>query len=167
MQYIDLHFWMPGDILMKADKMTMAHSLELRVPFLDKELFELVRKIPAKYRIADGTTKAIFRKAMKGIVPDSILDRPKLGFPVPLRDWLRGPRAQQMLEQMKASGIEGYFNMQEIERMTHQHLTNQADHARKLWVIYIFALWHSTFISSDLWRSNQAGKQERETMGHV
>ena len=69
MQHIDLNLWMPGDILAKADKMTMAHSLELRVPFLDKELFEVARKIPAKYRIAEGTTKYVFRKAMEGNRP--------------------------------------------------------------------------------------------------
>jgi asparagine synthase (glutamine-hydrolysing) len=156
MQYIDLHFWMPGDILMKADKMTMAHSLELRVPFLDKELFELVRKIPAKYRIADGTTKAIFRRAMNGIVPENILQRPKLGFPVPLREWLKGNRADQLLETVKGSGIESYFSMQEVERLVRQHRDGQADVSRKLWVIYVFALWHDTFIASDRWQLEPA-----------
>jgi asparagine synthase (glutamine-hydrolysing) len=152
MQYIDMHFWMPGDILMKADKMTMAHSLELRVPFLDKELFEIVRKIPAKYRIAEGTTKTIFRKAMDGIVPETILHRPKLGFPVPLRDWLRTERASQLLEQIKGAGIEAFFNMQEVEKMVAVHRAGQADHARKIWVIYMFAMWHSTYITSNQWR---------------
>jgi asparagine synthase (glutamine-hydrolysing) len=151
MQYIDLHFWMPGDILMKADKMTMAHSLELRVPFLDKELFELVRKIPANYRIADGTTKAIFRRAMNGIVPENILQRPKLGFPVPLGEWLKGARAEQLLETIKGSGVDSYFSMQEVERLVRQHRDGQVDVSRKLWVLYVFALWHDTFLASDRW----------------
>lgn len=146
MQYIDLNLWMPGDILMKADKMTMAHSLELRVPFLDKELYEVARRIPAKYRIANGTTKYIFRKAMEGIIPDFILNRPKLGFPVPLRDWLKGNQGKVMLEQIQASGIEDYFNMKTVEQMMAKHQSGQADYARRLWIVYIFALWHMAYM---------------------
>jgi asparagine synthase (glutamine-hydrolysing) len=146
MQYIDMNLWMPGDILMKADKMTMAHSLELRVPFLDKELFEVARRIPAKYRIANGTTKYIFRKAMEGIIPDFILNRPKLGFPVPLRDWLQGSMGDMLLEQIKASGIEDYININAVERMTQKHRSGQGDYARRIWTIYVFAVWHMTFM---------------------
>jgi asparagine synthase (glutamine-hydrolysing) len=146
MQYIDMNLWMPGDILMKADKMTMAHSLELRVPFLDKELFEVARRIPAKYRIANGTTKYIFRKAMEGIIPDFILNRPKLGFPVPLRTWLQGEMGNMLLEQIKASGIEDYINIQAVEKMVQKHRGGQGDYARRIWTIYVFALWHKTFM---------------------
>jgi len=146
MQYIDMNLWMPGDILMKADKMTMAHSLELRVPFLDKELYEVARRIPAKYRIANGTTKYIFRKAMEGIIPDFILNRPKLGFPVPLRDWMNGSVGDMVLEQIKASGIEDYINTAAVERMLQKHRSGQGDYARRIWTIYIFALWHMTYM---------------------
>ncbi|WP_135556112.1 asparagine synthase (glutamine-hydrolyzing) [Paenibacillus cymbidii] len=146
MQYIDMNLWLPGDILMKADKMTMAHSLELRVPFLDKELFEIARRIPAAYRLADGTTKAIFRRAMKGIVPEPILDRPKLGFPVPLRDWMKDKHGELLLEQIRASGIDGFLNMAAIEEMMGMHRSGQGDYARRLWVIYVFALWHVTYM---------------------
>lgn len=146
MQYIDMNLWLPGDILMKADKMTMAHSLELRVPFLDKELFEVARRIPAKYRVANGTTKYIFRKAMGGIIPDFILNRPKLGFPVPLRDWLKGPLGGTLLEQMKASGIEDYMNMEIVEQMVRKHQSGQGDYSRRIWTIYMFALWHVTYM---------------------
>jgi asparagine synthase (glutamine-hydrolysing) len=146
MQYIDMNLWMPGDILMKADKMTMAHSLELRVPFLDKELFELARRIHVSHRIAGGTTKYVFRKAMEGIIPDFILNRPKLGFPVPLRDWLKGSHAGRMLEEIRASGIDSYVHMGEIEKMMKQHKDGVQDHARKLWIMYCFALWHSAYM---------------------
>jgi asparagine synthase (glutamine-hydrolysing) len=146
MQYIDMNLWLPGDILMKADKMTMAHSLELRVPFLDKELFEVASHIPTKYRLAQGTTKYVFRKAMEGIIPDPILNRPKLGFPVPLSAWLRGPQGALILEQIQASGIADYVNMQTVEQMVAKHRSGSADYSRRLWVIYVFALWHVTYM---------------------
>ena len=147
MQYIDMNLWLPGDILMKADKMTMAHSLELRVPFLDVELYEVARRIPAKYRIAQGTTKYVFRKAMEGIIPDFILNRPKLGFPVPMRDWMKGPRGQQIVEQIEGSGIEAYIRLDTVRSMLNAHRSGQGDYARRIWTIYMFALWHTTYIN--------------------
>jgi asparagine synthase (glutamine-hydrolysing) len=146
MQYIDLNLWMPGDILMKADKMTMAHSLELRVPFLDKELFELTRQIPVQYRIANGTTKYVFRKAMEGVVPDFILNRPKLGFPVPLRTWMKEAEGDRILEQIAAAGLEDYINIDHVRDMLLKHRAGQGDYARKIWVLYMFALWHDTYV---------------------
>ncbi|MCZ8517494.1 asparagine synthase (glutamine-hydrolyzing) [Paenibacillus filicis] len=146
MQYIDMNLWLPGDILMKADKMTMAHSLELRVPFLDVELYEVSRRIPAKYRIAEGTTKYVFRKAMEGVIPDFILNRPKLGFPVPMKDWLKGPQGKTVLEQIAGSGIEDYFRMEAVEAMMSRHQSGQGDYARRIWTIYMFALWHTTYM---------------------
>ncbi|CAM3423437.1 asparagine synthase (glutamine-hydrolyzing) [Marinicrinis lubricantis] len=148
MQYIDLNLWMPGDILMKADKMTMAHSLELRVPFLDKELFELVRKIPAKYRISKGTTKYIFRKSMEGIIPDFILNRPKLGFPVPMRDWMKGQRGNQVMDTILSSEASAFFHKGSVENLLKEHRDGSADHARKLWTLYMFALWHETYMGT-------------------
>ncbi|WP_201318109.1 asparagine synthase (glutamine-hydrolyzing) [Paenibacillus sp. EPM92] len=147
MQYIDMNLWLPGDILMKADKMTMAHSLELRVPFLDVELYEVARRIPAKYRIAQGTTKYVFRKAMEGIIPDFILNRPKLGFPVPMRDWMKGPRGQQIVEQIEGSGIEEYIRLDTVRSMLNAHRSGQGDYARRIWTIYMFALWHTTYMN--------------------
>lgn len=146
MQYVDLNLWLPGDILMKADKMTMAHSLEVRTPFLDKEMFELASKIPAEYRIAGGTTKFVFRKAMEGIIPDFILNRPKLGFPVPLRDWLKTKRGEIIQEELKGSGIKHIFNMEAVDRMFQRHRNGQGDYSRMLWVIYIFGLWHQQYM---------------------
>lgn len=147
MQHIDMNLWLPGDILMKADKMTMAHSLELRVPFLDKELFELARRIPASQRVAHGTTKYAFRRAMEGIVPDFILNRPKLGFPVPLRDWLKGEAGERLLEEIRGSGTDEYFRMPYLEQMLNQHRNGRGDYARPLWTVYIFSLWHQTYIA--------------------
>ncbi len=145
MQFIDMNLWLPGDILMKADKMTMAHSLELRVPFLDKELFETARHIPMHYRLAEGTTKYIFRKAMEGIIPDFILNRPKLGFPVPLRQWLKEERGKQLLEEIKASPVQDIVKLDAVESMITKHRNGQGDYSRMFWVLYIFSMWHQSF----------------------
>jgi asparagine synthase (glutamine-hydrolysing) len=161
MQYIDLNLWMPGDILMKADKMTMANSLELRVPFLDRELFELVRTIPAEYRIAGGTTKYVFRKAMEGIVPEFILNRPKLGFPVPMREWLKGERGLQVLEEIRTREMSSYFKKDALETLMTRHRSGEGDYSRKLWTIYMFALWHKTYVSG----APEAGTVRRSAIG--
>ena len=89
MQFIDMHTWLNGDLLHNADRTTMAHSLELRTPFVDREVYKVASTIPADLRIAHGTTKYILRKAAEGIVPDHVLNRKKLGFPVPIRFWLK------------------------------------------------------------------------------
>ncbi|TBL71539.1 asparagine synthase (glutamine-hydrolyzing) [Paenibacillus thalictri] len=156
MQYIDMNLWLPGDILMKADKMTMAHSLELRVPFLDVDVFEVARKIPMQYRVAEGTTKYIFRKAMEGIIPDFILNRPKLGFPVPIREWMKGPQGELIVEQIAGSGIEDYINMDTVRTMLARHRSGKADHSRHLWTVYVFALWHMTYME-ELPKNNMVG----------
>lgn len=163
MQYVDLNLWLPGDILMKADKMTMAHSLELRVPFLDKEIFELARRIPARYRIAEGTTKYVLRKAMEGVVPDFVLNRPKLGFPVPISRWLVGPYGATVFEQIREAGVGDLINLKYVERLWQEHRGQKADHARKLWVVYIFALWHVVFMqemqSADVFAGRAAAER--------
>jgi asparagine synthase (glutamine-hydrolysing) len=146
MQDIDMNLWLPGDILMKADKMTMAHSLELRVPFLDVELFEIARRIPASYRIAEGTTKHIFRKSMQGIIPDFILNRPKLGFPVPTRQWMKEKQGDVIFEQIAASGIEDYIQVDAVRQMLALHRAGKGDFSRRIWTIYVFALWHKAYM---------------------
>lgn len=148
MQYIDMNLWLPGDILMKADKLTMAHSLELRVPFLDRKVFNVARSIPVHYRIAEGTTKYALRKAMQGVIPDSVLHRPKLGFPVPLRDWLRTNRVNIMWDELSASGIDHIVNLASVEEMFHRHKHGQGDYSRKIWALYVFGLWHRASINS-------------------
>ncbi|MFC4776696.1 asparagine synthase (glutamine-hydrolyzing) [Paenibacillus sp. GCM10023252] len=146
MQMVDLQLWLPGDILTVSDKMSMAHSLELRVPFLDKKVYDIARRIPHTHRIAGGTTKHVLREAMAGIVPDSVLKRPKLGFPVPLRDWIHTSMGDAMLEQIEGSGAEEWLDMERTREMLHLHRAGEGDYSRKLWTIYIFALWHSSYI---------------------
>ncbi|OEH85940.1 asparagine synthase (glutamine-hydrolyzing) [Desulfuribacillus stibiiarsenatis] len=146
MQYLDLHTWLPGDILMKADKMTMANSLELRVPFLDKKVFEFAATIPTKYRIHNGTTKYALREAMKQILPEPVANRKKLGFPVPTRDWLRGNLYEPIKELIICSDTEHLLNKNEVLQLLEIHKSGKADMSRKIWTIVVFMLWHRIFI---------------------
>ena len=103
MQYIDIHTWMTGDILVKADKMTMANSLELRVPYLDHKLFEFAAQIPLKYKIHRKQTKYLLRRAFADLLPPDVINRPKKGFPVPTRLWLKEKGFQKHFYMSKMS----------------------------------------------------------------
>lgn len=146
MQYIDIHTWMRGDILLKADKMTMAHSLELRVPFLDKAVFETASKIPASLKTANGTTKYILRKAARGVVPDHVLDRKKLGFPVPIRHWLKDEMNEWAKNLIKESNTDHLINKAYLLKLLDDHCQNKADNSRKIWTVLMFMLWHDVYV---------------------
>lgn len=146
MQFIDLHTWLRGDILVKADKMTMAHSLELRVPFLDKEVFKVASSLHPNLTVTNGTTKYVLREAMKGIVPDSVLKRRKLGFPVPIRHWLKNEMFDWARELIISSETNHLLNKTIILKMLEDHCQDKADYSRKLWTILIFMLWHQIYI---------------------
>jgi asparagine synthase (glutamine-hydrolysing) len=146
MQYIDLHTWMVGDILVKADKMTMANSLELRVPYLDHHVFEFAATIPAKFKIHGGLTKYVLRKAFADQVPPAAVSRPKRGFPVPTRVWLRGPLFRKAAELLSDPFLDRYFSRPLINEMISGHKEGKADYSRKLWTLIIFTLWAREFI---------------------
>ncbi|AWB84378.1 asparagine synthase (glutamine-hydrolyzing) [Corynebacterium liangguodongii] len=147
MQNLDLFTWMRGDILVKADKMNMANSLELRVPFLDKEVFRVAQTIPVDQKITHGTTKYALRKAMESIVPAHVLHRKKLGFPVPLRHWLAGDELYGWAEDtIKASGTDEIFNIPEVLAMLKEHREGVSDHSRRLWTVLAFMIWHGIFV---------------------
>ncbi|MEV6773280.1 asparagine synthase (glutamine-hydrolyzing) [Nocardia sp. NPDC051030] len=147
MQHLDLFTWLRGDILVKADKMTMANSLELRVPFLDPEVFKVAEKIPVEQKITKETTKFALRQALEGIVPAHVLHRPKLGFPVPLRHWLRGPELYDWARtQITESGTDHLLDKQAILAMLEAHRTGPIDHSRRLWTLIIFMVWHGIFV---------------------
>lgn len=148
MQHLDIYTWLRGDILLKADKMTMAHSLELRVPFLDKEVFKVASKINTNNKIANNTTKYILRKAAEGIVPDHVLNRKKLGFPVPIRHWLKDELYEWAVDIIDLSSTEYLFDKKEVHKLLEQHVTNKKDNSRKLWTILVFMLWHQIFIEN-------------------
>ncbi|OFS37025.1 asparagine synthase (glutamine-hydrolyzing) [Corynebacterium sp. HMSC069E04] len=147
MQHLDLFTWMRGDILVKADKMNMANSLELRVPFLDKEVFKVAETIPYDLKISHGTTKYALRKAMEQIVPPHVLHRKKLGFPVPMRHWLAGDELYGWAQdQITESQTEDIFNKKEVLEMLKEHRDGISDHSRRLWTVLSFMIWHGIFV---------------------
>ena len=147
MQHLDLFTWMRGDILVKADKINMANSLELRVPFLDKEVFKVAESIPYDLKISHGTTKYALRKAMEQIVPAHVLHRKKLGFPVPMRHWLAGDElygwAQDTIRESQTDDI---FAKDQVLEMLKEHRDGVSDHSRRLWTVLAFMVWHGIFV---------------------
>lgn len=148
MQYVDIQTWLRGDILLKADRMTMAHALELRVPFLDKEVFNIAQAIPVDFKIAEGTTKHILRKAAEGIIPDHVLNRKKLGFPVPIRHWLKNELNTWAKNLIEESETDHLLNKSVIHQLFDDHCNNKADNSRKLWTVFMFMIWHQIYIES-------------------
>ncbi|MDR4948944.1 asparagine synthase (glutamine-hydrolyzing) [Neobacillus cucumis] len=148
MQYIDIHTWMRGDILLKADRMTMAHSLELRVPFLDKEVFEVASKIPTSLKTANGTTKYILRKAAEGVVPEHVLNRKKLGFPVPIRHWLKNEMNEWAKKIIRESNTDHLINKSYVLGLLEDHCQGKADNSRKIWTVLMFMVWHQIYVEN-------------------
>ena len=146
MQYLDINRWMVGDILLKADRMSMAHSLELRVPFLDKEVFRVASRIPARHRVAAGTTKYAMRLAAARHIPATAANKPKLGFPVPIRVWLRQDRYYHKLQEAFASPTaQRYFNTDYLTKLLNDHYRGRKDNSRKLWTVYMFLVWYGVY----------------------
>ena len=149
MQYLDLHFWLVGDILLKTDKMSMAHSLESRVPFLDRGVFDLARTIPTAQKVNEQQTKIALRQAAEQVIPTEWAQKEKLGFPVPVvnwlredryynevRDWFTGPEAQQ------------FFNTDRLVALLDEHRAG-ADRSRKIWICYMFLMWYRIFFTNN------------------
>lgn len=146
MQYLDINLWMVGDILLKADRMSMANSLELRVPFLDRRVFEVARTIPTKYRIAHGTTKYAMRQAALRHLPKKTAQKKKLGFPVPTRVWLRDEKYYSIVKEMFSSDTaKKFFNTDIIISYLDEHFSGKDDNSRKVWTIYVFLVWYETY----------------------
>lgn len=149
MQYIDIHTWLRGDILLKADKMANAHNLDVRMPFLDMEVFNIAAKISADLKTAGGTTKYILRKAAEGIIPNHVLDRKKLGFPVPIRHWLRNEMYDWAMELIQNSQTDDIINKSYVKSLLDIHYSGKRDLSRKIWTVLIFMIWHSVFIEKE------------------
>jgi asparagine synthase (glutamine-hydrolysing) len=150
MQHVDLFTWLRGDILVKADKMTMANSLELRVPFLDTEVFRVASEIPLAEKItgtnASGTTKYALRRALDGIVPAHVLNRRKLGFPVPIRHWLREEMYDWAAGIIRDSQTDHLLDLAAVRRLLDDHRAGPIDHSRRLWTLLVFMIWHGIHV---------------------
>lgn len=144
--YVDTVFTLPDSPLMKVDKMSMAHALEVRVPLLDHRLVELCATIPGRHKLNGFTTKAIFRRAMRGVLPERILNRGKQGYSLPIKNWLRGELRPFMLDTLHGSPlIRDVFNMRHVQRLLDEHQQRRANHNHTLWAMMNLALWHSLF----------------------
>lgn len=146
MQFIDIHTWMRGDILLKADRMTMAHSLQVRAPFLDKKVFEVAAKIPTHLKTSHGTTKYILRKAAEGIIPEHVLNRKKLGFPVPIRHWLKNEMHDWAKNIIYESQVDHLINKKYVLDLLDDHCRGKGDYSRKIWTVLVFMVWHQVFV---------------------
>jgi len=150
MQYVDLFTWLRGDILVKADRMSMAHSLELRVPFLDTGVFEVASRIPLDQRITKQTTKLALRKALEGLVPPHVVQRRKLGFPVPIRLWLKDVMYDWAQSIIDDSATDELLDKAYVRNMMREHRDGEADRSRKIWTVLVFMLWHAIYVEHSI-----------------
>ena len=146
MQYVDLFTWLRGDILVKADKMTMANSLELRVPFLDTEVFRVASTLPVSQRVTREQTKVALRRALASVVPAHVLERRKLGFPVPIRHWLKDEMYDWARAVITDSQADHLLDRSAVLTMLDAHRAGPHDYSRKLWTLLVFLIWHGIFV---------------------
>lgn len=146
MQYLDINMWLMGDILLKADKTSMANSLELRVPFLDKNVMALAQTIPLDCRVNTVTTKLALRKAAEKTLPKRTATKDKLGFPVPIREWLKQDEYYNKVKTAFTSDYAGiYFDTSALVSLLDRHRSGKEDLSRKIWTVYTFLTWYNEF----------------------
>lgn len=146
MQDIDINTWLEGDILLKGDKMSMASSIELRVPFLDKEVFEVARHLRLDQKISNKNTKVLLREAFKDVVPQHMVEKKKLGFPTPIRVWLKDDLGKYVRNIITESKTDDLINKEYAIGLLDEHIKGSKDNSRKVWTIFVFCLWHQIFI---------------------
>ena len=150
MQFVDLNMWMVGDILLKADKMSMANSLELRVPFLDKKIMALAGRIPLKYRVNEENTKYAMRKAALRRMPEKWAGKKKLGFPVPTRVWLKEDKYYNIVkEEFLGENAQKFFHTEKLVKLLDDHKNGKADNSRRVWTVYTFLIWYKQFFGEE------------------
>ena len=150
MQYLDINMWMVGDILLKADRMSMANSLELRGPFLDKEVFKVASSLPTKLRCNKHNTKYAMRKAAVRHMPEATAEKEKLGFPVPTRVWLRDEKYYNVVKtKFKGKTAEKFFNTDVLVSWLDSHFSGKEDNSRRVWTIYVFLVWYDIYFDED------------------
>lgn len=146
MQHVDVSTWLVGDILAKADKMTMAHSLELRVPFLDTEVAKVAATLPDRFKWREGVTKYLLREAFTSLLPESVRKRPKLGFPTPVARWFTPGRGDLYDLILENDYVTTHLDVSEVKRIITAHLAGRRDNSRKIYLFLMLAIWYNTFI---------------------
>ena len=150
MQYIDTNFWLQGDILLKADKMSMAHCLESRVPFLDVEVFNYANTLPIDFRCNEEATKRAFRIAAKRHIPEKTANKKKLGFPVPIRVWLKEEKYyNKVMETLTSDASKKFFNTDILVKLMEDHRNGKADNSRRIWTVYVFLVWYNVYFETE------------------
>lgn len=145
-QYVDLHRFMPGDICLKADKMSMANSVEIRVPLLDKEVMKVAETTPTKYLFNDKGTKWAFRMAANRHLPEEWATRPKLGFPTPVREWLREEKYYKEVRNLFAQDfVKEFFDQDKLLQLADDNFAGKVDGRRKIWTVYTFLVWYKLY----------------------
>lgn len=151
MQYVDMHLWLVHDILMKGDKMGMANSLEVRVPFLDKKVLELAQTLPLHYKVRAPKTKVALRGAAEKVIRSKTAEKKKLGFPIPIRVWLKEDAYYNRVKEMFLSdAAKKFFDTELLVKMLDEHkhakhVNEKTDNSRKIWTVYIFLVWYDRF----------------------
>ena len=146
MQAIDMKFWLVRNILLKADKMTMANSIEARVPFIDKEVFNVAKSLPENYKISKTETKIAFRNSAKKDIPNNAYEKRKLGFPVPIREWMKEDDIyNEIKETIKQEFVKEFFNQDYVLKLLEDHKKGRRDNYKKVWAVYCFIKWYEVF----------------------
>ena len=150
MQYLDMNMWMVGDILLKADRMSMANSLELRVPFLDKEVFKVASSLPTELRVNKQNTKYAMRKAAVRHLPEATAEKEKLGFPVPTRVWLRDEKYYNVVKcKFQGKTAQKFFNTEALIHWLDEHFSGKEDNSRRVWTVYVFLVWYDIYFDEN------------------
>jgi asparagine synthase (glutamine-hydrolysing) len=150
MMRFDAETYLPEDVLTKVDRMSMAHSIESRVPLLDHRIVELAASLPAHFHLRDGGRKHLFRQVAAEILPPEILRRPKRGFAVPLSRWLRGDLRALFSDTLLSSRAtsRGYFQTPFVRQLVQEHIEGTRDHSLRLWQLVVFERWHHMYLDS-------------------
>ena len=143
---IDIKYWLVKDILLKVDRMTMANSLEARTPFIDKEVFKIASELPLKYKVSKDNTKIALRDAAKLDIPNESYKKKKLGFPVPLREWMKEEDVYNEIKQtINKDFVKEFFNQKYVIKLLEEHKNNKKDNYKKVWAVYCFIKWYEIF----------------------
>ena len=146
MQHIDVNTWLQGDILQKISKLSTAEQVELRVPFLYKDVFDVAKNLRMEQKINKNNTKVLLRDAFREIVPEHVVQRKKLGFPTPIRVWLKDSLGDIVKETISNSNVDDFIDKKYVIKLLDTHLKGYRDNSRKIWTIFTFCLWHQLFI---------------------